>query len=82
VGAGAESGPAVTPEVLAQDSRATATILSAGFSFAHPGMRRNGRPGLPVDATMRGELVAGSKEGRVPARRSVVFEFRVYGKVF
>jgi hypothetical protein len=80
--AGQDQVPAIDPNVLAQDSKANATSLSAGLSFAHSGVRRDGRIGLPLDATVSAQMVAGSSAGRVEARRSVVFQMRVYGRVF
>ena len=79
---GQDSIPDTTPDVLAQGSKENGTMLSAGFSFSHGGVRRDGRTGLPLDATVRGEVVIGSTEGRVPAKRSVVFLMRLYGKIF
>ena len=74
--------PGVDASVLGQDSRENATVVSAGFSFSHDGLRQDGRVGLPLDATVSGQMVAGSTEGRVPARRGVIFQMRVYGKLF
>ena len=70
------------PTVLAQGSKSNATLVSAGFSFTHSGVRRDGRVGLPLDAMIRGQMVIGSNQGRVNADRSVVFGLRVYAKIF
>jgi len=80
--AGQPEVPELDPAVLAQGTRTNATALSAGFSFAHSGIRRDGRVGLPLDAVVRGQMVIGSNRGRVIADRSVVFGLRVYAKIF
>jgi hypothetical protein len=80
--AGQTPDPELDPAVLAQGTKGNATLISAGFSFAHSGVRRDGRVGLPLDGFVRAQMVVGSTEGRVPANRSVVFGLRVYGKVF
>ena len=81
-GAGQPEIAGLDPAVLGLGSKANATLLSAGFSFAHSGVRRDGRVGLPLDAIVRGQMVIGSKEGRVIADRSVVFGLRAYAKIF
>jgi len=80
--AGQEPLPDASLDLLAQDSKENATMLSLGLSLAHPGLHPDGRTGLPVDAIIRGQMLLGSTEGRVPARQSVVFEMRVYGRIF
>ncbi|MGQ0702463.1 MAG: hypothetical protein ACT4PM_04940 [Gemmatimonadales bacterium] len=79
---GQDSLPGLSPAVLAQGTKENGTMLSAGLSLAHTGIRRDGRVGLPLDATIRGQMLVGSTEGRVPLRQSVVFEMRVYGKLW
>ena len=70
------------PAVLGADSRSRSTMISAGLSFSHGGVRADGRTGRPVDASLSGQMVVGSAEGRVPATRGVVFQMRVYGRIF
>ncbi len=70
------------PSVLAQGTKANATMLSAGLSLSHSGIRRDGTVGKPLDAEVRAQMVVGSGEGRVNATRGVVFRLRVYGKIF
>lgn len=80
--AGQAPNPELDPGVLAQGTKGNAMLLSAGFSLSHSGVRRDGRIGLPLDGFVRGQMVVGSNEGRVPANRSVVFGLRVYAKMF
>lgn len=80
--AGQTPVPELDPTVLAQGTKRNATLIAAGFSFAHTGVRRDGRVGLPLDGFVRGQMMVGSTQGRVPANRSVVFGLRVYAKVF
>lgn len=80
--AGQPEDPELDPAVLAQGTRSNATVISAGFSFAHSGVRGDGRVGLPLDGFVRAQMVVGSTEGRVPSNRSVVFGLRVYAKIF
>jgi hypothetical protein len=77
-----DSIPGTTPDVLAQGSKESGTVLSAALSFVHDGARKEGKRGMPLDATLRGELVVGSREGRVPVRQSLSFLIRVYRKMF
>ena len=71
-----------SPDVLAIGSRENGTALSAGLSFVHDGVRADGRRGAPLDATLRGELVVGSTEGRVPVKQSISLTLRLYPKLF
>ncbi len=79
---GQEAIPGLDPSVLAAGTKANATILSGGLSLSHPGIRRNGTVGMPLDAQVSAWMVVGSSEGQVEAKRSVVFLLRLYGKVF
>jgi hypothetical protein len=74
--------PGTTPEVLAIGSKENGTALSATLSFVHDGVRRDGTAGIPIDAVLRGELVVGSSQGRVPAKQSLSFMLRLYRKMF
>jgi hypothetical protein len=74
--------PGTTPDVLAMGSKENGTVLTAALSFVHDGARSDGRRGVPIDAILRGELVVGSSQGRVPARQSISFMLRLYRKMF
>ncbi|HTL05090.1 MAG TPA: hypothetical protein VL241_05040, partial [Gemmatimonadales bacterium] len=74
--------PGTTPDVLAIDSKENGTALTAAFSFAHDGVRADGRIGMPIDAVLRGELVVGSSRGRVPVRQTISLMLRLYKKLF
>jgi hypothetical protein len=69
-------------EVLALGSQEHGTAFSAGMSFAHDGLGREGVRGLPMDASLRWELVGRSTLGRVPAKQSVSVMLRFYRKMF
>jgi len=77
-----DSIPGTTPDVLALGSRENGTVLSAALSFVHDGARLDGRRGMPIDAVLRGELVVGSSQGRVPVRQSISLILRLYRKMF
>lgn len=72
----------LSPDLLAIGSRENATLLSASLSFAHPGIRKDGTIGLPMDAALRWERVIGSSLGRVPQRHTVAVQLRLYRKLF
>ena len=77
-----DSIPGTTPDVLALGSKENGTTLSAALSFVHDGLRKDGTTGAPIDAVLRGELVVGSSQGRVPVRQSLSFMLRIYRKLF
>jgi hypothetical protein len=71
--------PGIDPTILAAESKANATLLSVGITYANPGERWPGGKGLPVDATWSYERVlrqGGS--GRVPDTHRVAARFRAY----
>jgi hypothetical protein len=72
----------LSANLLAQGSKESGTALSAGLSFSHSGVRQNGSMGMPMDAVLRGELVAGSGAGRVPSRQSISAFLRLYTKLW
>jgi hypothetical protein len=74
----ADALPGVDPSVLAEDSKANATMLSVGITYANPGGLRPGGTGLPVDASWSYERVLRAGGGRVPDTHRVVGRFRVY----
>ena len=54
--------------MLAEDSKANATVLSVGITYANPGGLRPGGTGLPVDASWSYERVLRAGGGIVPDR--------------
>jgi hypothetical protein len=74
----ADALPGVDPGVLAQETAANATMLSAGIIYSNPGRLRAGGTGLPVDASWAYERVLRSGGGRVPNTHRVRAQFRMY----
>ena len=70
--------PGVDPQLLGRGSRERAVALSAGVSFVHSGLRRDGTQGQPMEAGLRYEWVAASSAGRVAATRAVSILLRFY----
>ena len=70
--------PGVDASVLAEETAANATLLSAGITFSNPGRFRAGGSGLPVDASWSYERVLRSGKGRVPDTHRVRAQFRMY----
>jgi len=70
--------PGIDANVLAEDSKVNATLLSVGITYANPGALRPGGTGLPVDASWSYERVLRSGGGRVPDTHVVRGQFRVY----
>ena len=74
----ADALPGVDAGVLAEETAANATLLSAGITYSNPGRFRAGGSGLPVDATWSYERVLRSSKGRVPNTHRVQARFRMY----
>jgi hypothetical protein len=74
----ADALPGVDPSVLAEDSKADATMLSVGITYSNPGGLRPGGTGLPVDASWSYERVLRAGGGRVPDTHALRARFRVY----
>jgi hypothetical protein len=74
----ADALPGIDANILAEDSKANATALTLGITYANPGGLRRGGTGLPVDASWRYERVLRSGGGRVPNTHAVRGQFRVY----
>jgi hypothetical protein len=70
--------PGVDPNILAEESKANATMLSVGITYANPGGLRPGGSGLPVDASWAYERVLRAGGGRVPDTHRVAARFRMY----
>ena len=63
--------PGVDASVCAEDSKANATMLSVGVTYANPGGLRPGGTGLPVDASWTYERVLRAGGGRVPDTHAI-----------
>lgn len=68
----------VGANVLAEGSKASATILGLGMTYANVGRLAPRGSGLPVEASWMWERVVGSGEGRVPAMQRVRAMLRLY----
>jgi hypothetical protein len=74
--------PGVDASVLAEDSKATATVLGIGVTYSSPGRLREGGRGLPVDASWGYERVVRTTGGIVEDRNTMRASFRVYFGLF
>jgi hypothetical protein len=74
--------PGVDASVLAVDTKATATVLGIGLTYANPGGLRPGGRGLPVDAGWSYERVVRATGGRVANTHAMTARFRVYFGLF
>jgi hypothetical protein len=70
--------PGIDANVLAEESKANATMLSVGITYSNPGGLRPGGKGLPVDANWSYERMLRAGGGRVPDTHRVTGQFRVY----
>jgi hypothetical protein len=77
-----DSIPNVSAEVLAEETKASATVLGIGLTYSNPGGLRPGGSGLPVDAGWSYERVVKASGGRVPNRHTMRAMFRVYFRLF
>ena len=73
-----EALPGVDASVLAEETAANATLLSAGITYSNPGRFGREGMGLPVDASWSYERVLRSKKGRVPDTHRVQARLRLY----
>lgn len=78
----ADEIPGVGASVPAEDTKANATVLGIGISYANLGAMRQGGRGLPVDATWSYERVVTAGGGIVPDAHRVRASFRVYVGLF
>jgi hypothetical protein len=67
---------------VAQDTKASATVLGIGLTYSSPGRLRPGGTGLPVDASWTYERVVGASGGIVPDRQAVRAQLRLYIGIF
>jgi hypothetical protein len=74
----ADAIPGVDPDVLAEESDASATAVSVGVTYSNPGSLRPGGRGLPVDAGWTYERIVSASGGRLPDIHRVRARFRLY----
>ena len=74
--------PGVDASVLAQDTKATATVLGIGITYSHPGVFREGGSGMPVDASWTYERIVHASDGIVPDRHGFKARLRAYFRLF
>jgi len=74
--------PGVDASVLAQDTKASATVLGIGLTYSSPGRFREGGRGLPVDASWGYERIVRTSGGIVQDRHTFRARFRAYFGVF
>ena len=77
-----DSIPGVSAGVLAEETKASATVLGIGLTYSNLGGLRPGGDGLPVDAGWSYERVVRASGGRVPNRHTMRAMFRVYFGLF
>jgi hypothetical protein len=70
--------PGVDPAVLAEETDASATVMSVGITYSNPGSLRPGGTGLPVDAGWTYERVIGASGGIVPDIHRIRARLRLY----
>jgi hypothetical protein len=74
--------PGVDASVLAQDSKASATVLGIGITYSSAGKFREGGRGLPVDASWGYERIVRTSGGMVQDRHTFRARFRAYFGIF
>lgn len=74
----ADAIPGVDPSVLAQESDASATLLTIGVTYSNPGALRPGGTGLPVDAGWTYERIVSASGGIVPDTHRIRARLRLY----
>jgi hypothetical protein len=70
--------PNIDPNVMAEESKVNATMLSLGITYSNPGGTRPGGRGLPVDASWAYERILRAGGGRVPDTHRLSAGVRVY----
>ncbi len=78
----ADEIPGVDASGLAQDTKASATVLGIGLTYSSAGKFREGGRGLPVDASWGYERIVRTSGGIVQDRHTFRARFRVYFGVF
>jgi hypothetical protein len=74
--------PGVDASVLAQDTKASATVLGIGITYSNAGKFRQGGRGMPVDASWGYERIVRTSGGIVPDRHTFRARFRAYFGIF
>jgi hypothetical protein len=74
----ADAIPGVDASVLAQESDASATLVSIGVTYSNPGALRAGGTGLPVDAGWTYERILSASGGIVPDTHRIRARLRLY----
>jgi hypothetical protein len=74
----ADSLPNIDPNIMAEESKANATMLSVGITYSNPGGTGRGGKGWPVDASWAYQRIFRAGGGRVPDTHRVAAQFRVY----
>jgi hypothetical protein len=74
----ADAIPGVDASVLAQETDASATVVSIGVTYANPGSLRPGGTGLPVDAGWTYERIVSASGGIVPDTHRIRARLRLY----
>ena len=74
----ADAIPGVDPSVLAQETDASATLVSIGVTYSNPGALRPGGTGLPVDAGWTYERIVSASGGIVPDTHRIRARLRLY----
>jgi hypothetical protein len=74
----ADSLPNIDPNIMAEESKANATMLSLGITYSNPGGTRRGGKGWPVDASWAYQRILRAGGGRVPDTHRVSAQLRVY----
>ena len=74
--------PGVDASVLAQDTKASATVLGIGITYSSPGRFREGGTGMPVDASWSYERIVRTSDGLVPDHYGFRARFRAYFRLF
>jgi hypothetical protein len=68
----------VDPGVLAEETEASATLVTFGMTYSNPGALRPGGRGLPVDAGWTYERVVSASGGIVPDVHRLRARLRLY----
>ncbi|HUR95715.1 MAG TPA: hypothetical protein VMY76_14120 [Gemmatimonadales bacterium] len=74
--------PGIDAGVLAENSKASATLLGLGITYSSPGRLRAGGTGLPIDASWSYERIVRTSGGIVPDRHAFRARFRAYFGLF
>jgi hypothetical protein len=74
--------PGVDASVLAQDTKATATVLGIGITYNNRGGLRPGAQGLPIDASWAYQRVVRTSGGLVPDAHTFQAQLRLYFGLF